>query len=58
MFTPGGSEHARNLMRFAECRNESLEGRLRAYFGEHITDAHLKMAEAPAGMCILSLANP
>lgn len=30
-------------------RNEELANKLKAYFGEHTTDAHLKMAEAPAG---------
>ena len=31
------------------CRDAGLESRLRAYFGDNITAAHLKMAEAPQG---------
>ena len=30
-------------------RDAGLESRLRAYFGDNITAAHLKMAEAPQG---------
>ena len=35
------------------CSNFSLVQRLREYFGEHITNAHLKMAEAPAGITVV-----
>ena len=31
------------------CRDPGLESRLRAYFGNNITAAHLKMTEAPQG---------
>ena len=32
-------------------RDAALESRLRLYFGNNITAAHLKMAEAPQGIC-------
>jgi molybdopterin-biosynthesis enzyme MoeA-like protein len=31
-------------------RNAALERRLRAYFGDNVTEAHFKMAEAPEGV--------
>lgn len=31
-------------------RDPTLEQRLRAYFGEHLTAAHLKLAEVPEGV--------
>lgn len=34
-------------------RDAGLESRLRAYFGDNITAAHLKMAEAPQGACTI-----
>ena len=30
-------------------RDQALETRLRAYFGEHLTAAHLKLADVPEG---------
>lgn len=38
------------------CSDTTLEGRLREYFGDGVTEAHLKMAETPAGdlLCLVT----
>lgn len=34
-------------------RHPDLVAMLRTYYGEHLTEAHLKMAEIPAGACLI-----
>lgn len=36
-------------------RDPETEQRLRAYFGEHLTAAHLKLAEMPEGDLLLEV---